>query len=36
MFLNMHMCKFLQETEDHSSPEGDSDTEELSTVAGIL
>ena len=37
----MHVCKFLQVTEDkakgdHSSPEGDSDTEEQSTVAGIL
>ena len=39
VLLNMHMCEFLQETEDkgdHSSPEGDSDTEGQSTVAGIL
>ena len=41
VLLNMHvtLCEFLQETEnkgDHSSPEGDSDTEEQSTVAGIL
>ena len=38
VLLNMHMYEFLQETEDkgdHSSPEGDSDTEEQSTVAGI-
>ena len=36
--LSMHVCEFLQETEDkgdHSSPEGDSDTQEQSTVAGI-
>ena len=39
VLLNMHMCKFLQEMEDkgdHSSPEGDSDTEEQSTVAGTI
>ena len=39
VLLNMHACEFLQVTEDksdQSSPEGDSDTEELSIVAGIL
>ena len=39
VFLNTHMCEFLQEMEDkgdQSSPDGDSDTEEQSTVAGIL
>ena len=39
VLLNMHVCEFLQEMEDkcdQSSPEGDSDTEEQSTVAGIL
>ena len=40
VLLNMHMTlyEFLQETEDkgdHSSLEGDSDTEEQSTVTGM-
>ena len=38
VLLNMQVYEFLQEMEDkddHSSPEGDSDMEEQSTVAGM-